>query len=133
MPARSREIQESEDAYGWLVGNWELDVRRNWATDVSSEQIKGEVHARWTLEGRAVQDVWIMPRIGERSATLDKSQNMFGTTLRAWDSSMRAWRIIWSNPAGEHFENQIGRWGGNQSSKSERAQMTLLRDGGLPR
>ena len=113
-PARSREIPESEDAYGWLVGSWELDVRRYWAVDVSSQRIKGEVHASWTLEGRAVQDVWIMPRIGERSATLDKRRNMFGTTLRAWDSSIRAWRIMWSNPAGEHFENQIGRWSGNQ-------------------
>jgi len=113
-PTRSSEIPESDDAYGWLVGSWELDVRRYWAVDVSSQQIKGEVHASWILEGRAVQDVWIMPRIGERSATLDKSRNMFGTTLRAWDTSIRAWRILWSNPAGEHFQNQIGRWSGNQ-------------------
>ena len=113
-PVRSIEIPESEDAYGWLVGSWELDVRRYWAIDVSSQRIKGEVHASWTLEGRAVQDVWIMPRIGERSASLDKRRNMFGTTLRAWDTSIRAWRILWSNPAGEHFENQIGRWSGNQ-------------------
>ena len=113
-PTRSSEIPESDDAYGWLVGSWELDVRRYWAVDVSSQQIKGEVHASWILEGRAVQDVWIMPRIGERSTTLDKSRNMFGTTLRAWDTSIRAWRILWSNPAGEHFQNQIGRWSGNQ-------------------
>ena len=81
---------------------------------VSSQQIKGEVHASWILEGRAVQDVWIMPRIGERSTTLDKSRNMFGMTLRARDPSIQAWRILWSNPAGEHFQNQIGRWSGNQ-------------------
>src|SRR6187549_1621423 len=92
-PARSTEIPESDDAYGWLVGSWELDVQGYWAVDVSSQRIKGEVHASWTLEGHAVQDVWIMPRIGERSATLDKRLNMFGTTLRAWDSSIRAWRI----------------------------------------
>jgi hypothetical protein len=34
---------------------------------------------------------------------------MYGTTLRAWDSSIQAWRISWSNPAGDHFEQQIGR------------------------
>ena len=113
-PTRSSEIPESDDAYGWLVGSWELDVRRYWAVDVSSQQIKGEVHASWILEGRAVQDVWIMPRIGERSTTLDKSRNMFGMTLRARDPSIQAWRILWSNPAGEHFQNQIGRWSGNQ-------------------
>ena len=112
--ARSSEIPEADDAYGWLVGSWELDVKHYWAVDVSAQRIKGEVHASWILEGRAVQDVWIMPRIGERSASLDKRLNMFGTTLRVWDSSIRAWRITWSNPAGEHFEHQIGRWSGNQ-------------------
>jgi hypothetical protein len=111
---RSSEISDADDAYGWLVGSWELDVKHYWAVDVSAQGIKGEVHANWILEGRAVQDVWIMPRIGERSAKLNKRQNMFGTTLRAWDSSTKAWRIIWSNPAGEHFEQQIGRWSGNQ-------------------
>jgi hypothetical protein len=111
---RSSEIPKSDDAYGWLVGSWELDVRRYWATDVSALSIKGEVHAGWALEGRAVQDVWIMPRREERSAGLDKMLNMYGTTLRAWDSSIGAWRITWSNPAGEHFEQQIGRWIENQ-------------------
>ena len=111
---RSSEISEADDAYGWLVGSWELDVRHYWAVDVSAQGIKGEVHAGWVLEGRAVQDVWIMPRCGERSASLDKNLNMYGTTLRVWDSSIRAWRITWSNPAGEHFEEQIGRWNNNQ-------------------
>jgi len=111
---RSSAIPESDDAYGWLVGSWELNVRRYWAADVSAQGIKGEVHAGWALEGRVVQDVWIMPRRGERSAGLDKRLNMYGTTLRAWDSSIRAWRITWSNPAGEHFEQQIGRRIDNQ-------------------
>ena len=38
--------------------------------------------------------------------------NMYGTTLRAWDSSIQAWRITWANPAGNHFEAQVGRWSG---------------------
>jgi hypothetical protein len=111
---RSSEISDADDAYGWLVGSWELDVRHYWAVDVSAQGIKGEVHAAWVLEGRAVQDVWIMPRRGERSAGLDKNLNMYGTTLRVWDSSIRAWRITWSNPAGNHFEEQIGSRSNNQ-------------------
>jgi hypothetical protein len=35
------------------------------------------VHAGWVLEGRAVQDVWIMPRRSDRTARLDKKMNMF--------------------------------------------------------
>src|SRR6187401_1880027 len=111
---RSAEIPGSADAYGWLVGSWELDVLHYWAIDVSAQGIKGEVHAGWVLEGRAVQDVWIMPRRGDRSARLDKNLNMYGTTLRVWDSSIGAWRITWSNPAGNHFEEQIGRRNNNE-------------------
>ena len=113
-PARSSEIPDSDDAYGWLVGSWELDVRRYWAVDVSSQRIKGEVHASWVLEGRAVQDLWIMPRIGERSASFGQKAQHVRHDATAWDSSIKAWRITWSNPAGEHFEQQIGRRSGNQ-------------------
>jgi len=37
---------------------------------------------------------------------------MYGTTLRTWDPALRAWRIAWSNPARNHYEQQIGRWHG---------------------
>jgi hypothetical protein len=64
------------------------------------------------LEGRAVQDVWIMPLRSERPADLGKINNMYGTTLRVWDSSIQAWRITWINPVTGHREEQIGRWSG---------------------
>ena len=111
-PGRSHEIPESTDAYGWLVGSWELDVLHYWAMDVSERGIKCEVHAGWVLEGRAVQDIWIMPRRLDRSAHLDKKMNMYGTTLRVWDPTIQAWRITWRNPAGDHHEEQIGRRSG---------------------
>jgi hypothetical protein len=91
---RSPEIPESEDAYGWLVGSWELECLHYRGALVS---LKGEAHFGWTLEGRAVQDVWIMPG------------QMYGTTIRVWDSSIHAWRISWKNPVHNHFEEQIGR------------------------
>jgi len=106
---RSPEIPEAADAYGWLVGSWELDCRRYARKLVS---IKGEAHFGWALEGRAVQDVWIMPSRSDRSSLTDTSKNMFGTTLRVWDSSIQAWRIIWRNPVHNHWEDQIGRWSG---------------------
>jgi hypothetical protein len=115
---RSDEIPESHDVYGWLVGSWELDVKHYWAVDVSKQGIKGEVHAGWVLEGLAVQDIWIMPRRSERGQSLDKKLNMYGSTLRAWDSSLQAWRITWSNPAGGHFEQQIGNRSGRDIVQS---------------
>jgi hypothetical protein len=109
---RSPEIPEVADAYGWLVGSWELDVRHYWAVDVSSRALKGEAHFAWALEGRAVQDVWIMPRRSERRGRLEKTLNMYGTTLRVWDPGIAAWRITWVNPAAGIREEQIGRWSG---------------------
>jgi len=106
---RAAEIPEAADTYGWLVGDWELDVLHYWGMNVAARGIQGEVHAGWVLEGRAVQDVWIMPRRAERTGQLDKQMNMYGTTLRVWDASLEAWRITWSNPAGGHYEEQLGR------------------------
>jgi hypothetical protein len=123
-PGRSPEIPESADAYGWLVGSWDLDVCHYWGVDVTARRIKGEAHFGWTLEGRAVQDVWIMPRRTERTADGDKTRNMYGTTLRVWDPSIQAWRITWINPAGDHREEQIGRRSGRDV-----VQVGLRRDG----
>ena len=115
LPAagRSSDVPASADAYGWLVGSWELDVLRYWAVDVSARGIKAEAHFAWVLEGLVMQDVWIMPRRQDRTGRLEKTMNMYGTTLRAWDESIDAWRITWVNPAGGHFEQQIGRLIGN--------------------
>jgi hypothetical protein len=107
---RVDEIPEAADVYGWLIGSWELDVLHYAGAEVS---LKGEVHFAWVLEGRAVQDVWIMPR--ERGRVGDPSyfgKNMYGTTLRVWDAAIAAWRITWVNPVSMHREEQIGRWSG---------------------
>ena len=111
-PGRSPDIPESADAYSWLVGSWDLDVLHYLAIDVAGRGLKAEAHFGWVLEGRAVQDIWIMPRPSERSADFDKSMNMYGTTLRIWEPSIQAWRITWINPAAGHREEQIGRWSG---------------------
>ena len=108
---RSAEIPESADAYGWLVGSWELDVR-HYGVDVSALAMKGEVDFWWALEGRAVQDVWIMPRRSDRSAELGKTNNMYGTTLRVWDTALQAWRVTWINPVTGARDELIGRWSG---------------------
>jgi uncharacterized damage-inducible protein DinB len=110
-PGRSPEIPESADAYGWLVGSWELDVRHYW-TDVTARGLKAEAHFAWVLEGRAVQDIWIMPRRAERKAELGKTENMFGTTLRVWDPAIDAWRVTWINPVTGARNELVGRWVG---------------------
>jgi hypothetical protein len=95
---RSPEIPESDDLYGWLVGSWELEVQNYWG-DVSARNLKAEAHFGWVLEGRAVQDVWIIPRPDQRRQLPDPRLFSCGTTLRVWDPKIRAWWVTWINPA----------------------------------
>jgi hypothetical protein len=106
---RSPEIPESSDIYGWLVGSWHLDVQHYRGLDLSSRNMKGAVHFGWVLEGRAIQDVWIMPEVSDRGSYPDRTNNMYGTTLRIWDAGLQAWRIRWFNPVTGHEERQTGR------------------------
>lgn len=96
---RSVEIPEAADLYGWLVGSWTLEVLHYAGVDVAAQPITGEAHFGWVLEGRAIQDVWIMPRCSDRTPGLAKTNNMYGTTLRAWDPAIQGWRIRWLNPS----------------------------------
>ena len=109
---RAPDIDEADDVYGWLIGSWSLRVLHYRGFDLRGEGLTGEAHAGWLLEGRAIQDVWIMPRRQDRRAgrfARDPQNDMYGTTLRAWDPALRAWRITWNNPARGHRETQIGR------------------------
>ena len=69
--ALAPEIPAETDIYGWLIGDWKLKVLRYATADRSAENITGEVHFGRILEGRAIQDVWIMPEkmYGTRIAT----------------------------------------------------------------
>lgn len=108
---RSPEIPESEDIYGWLLGTWELDVLR-YRVDLSGEGIRGEAHFVRVLEGRAVQDVWIMPRFRGASKNPERRVNTYGATIRLGDAAIRAWRVTWFNPASGARDELIGRWSG---------------------
>ena len=111
---RLPEIPESQDVYGWLVGSWELDIVCYRGVDVRGQKMTGEAHFGWVLEGRAIQDVWIMPRVEDRKAESDRAYNMYGTTLRVWDPEIQAWRIRWTNPVRGHEERQTGRRVGDE-------------------
>ena len=69
-PGHSPTIPDSMDVYGWLIGSWDLEVLRYWGNDVAARRVEErQVHFGWVLEGRAIQDVWIMPRRSDRTGT----------------------------------------------------------------
>lgn len=108
---RAVEIGEMDDLYGWLVGSWELEVRNYWG-DISSLGLKAEAHFGWVLEGRAVQDVWIIPRQEQRAKLPNPKLFSYGTTLRVWDPKIRAWQVTWINPVTGTHVHLVGRRAG---------------------
>jgi uncharacterized damage-inducible protein DinB len=105
---RAAAIPESADAYGWLVGSWDLDVLHYW-TDVSGQGLRAEAHFGWILEGHAMQDVWIMSGRDGRASAGDPTRTMLGTTLRVWDAALQAWRVTWINPLTGQRNELVGR------------------------
>jgi hypothetical protein len=91
---------EKLNLYGWLVGSWQMQAS-TFDADGTKHTGRGEIHFAWALEGRALQDVWILPGV------------FYGTTLRIYDPGMDAWHIIWSDPLRQFYARQIGRARGN--------------------
>lgn len=97
------------DLYGRFVGSWDLDVRQ-FSDDGCERRRAGEWHFGWALEGRAVQDVWIVPPRGTlRRGDAAANVHSYGTTLRIYDPDIDAWRIQWSDPVTRNFLQMIGR------------------------
>lgn len=97
------------DLYGWLIGSWDLQVSA-FMPDGSIRKRPGEWHFGWVLEGRAIQDVWIVPtRGGLRSGDAASNRFAYGTTLRTYDPSIDAWHIQWTEPVTQTYLSMIGR------------------------
>ena len=102
------------DLYGRFIGSWDLDVRQ-FADDGRERRRAGEWHFGWALEGRAIQDVWIVPPRGElRQGDATAKINSYGTTLRIYDPGADAWHIFWSDPRNQYFSRQLGRAEGDR-------------------
>jgi len=93
-PASDR--AEKMGLYGWLVGDWTMDAVMP-APDGGTHERRGEISFAWVLEGRAIQDVWVLPDF------------FYGTTLRVYDPGIDAWHILWSDPLRQLYGRQIGR------------------------
>jgi hypothetical protein len=99
--------------YAFLIGHWDTQLVA-YEEDGTRHESRGEIHAGWVLEGRAIQDVWITPPRDERSARgplpeLPVTGAFYGTTLRIYDPALDAWRIQWCDPATQFYAQQIGR------------------------
>jgi hypothetical protein len=97
--------------YGQFIGDWDAEII-TYSADGTAHNGHGEIHFGWVLEGRAIQDVWMIPRREDRgpdAPAMPVSGNWYGTTLRIYDPALNAWRIYWIDPATNSFRYQIGR------------------------
>ena len=96
--------------YGQFVGDWDTDIITH-APDGTRHRGHGAIHFGWVLQGRAIQDVWMIPRLLDRpnSPIMPIAGNWYGTTLRVYDPVLDAWRIFWIDPATNVFRQQIGK------------------------
>ncbi len=98
---------EEYNIYDWLVGSWNVE-----AIDYldSKEVIKsqGEWYFAYTLEGRAIQDVWIAPKRSLRTPDLRQPRNRYGSTIRYFDTEKKKWCIHWFNPISSTISKLYG-------------------------
>ena len=89
--------------YGWLIGDWTMDAVMH-APNGETHERRGEIGFAWVLQGRAIQDVWILPDF------------FYGTTLRVYDPGIDGWHILWSDPLRQFYSRQAGRTDRTSSS-----------------
>ena len=96
-------IGQSHNIYAPFIGSWDvevLDLEEDGARRVST----GEWHFAWILEGRAMQDVFVVPRRAHRRNNLPLKGNRCATTLRIFDPTEGDWRVFAFNPVAQAYD-----------------------------
>lgn len=104
--ARAPELADVDDLFGFLIGSWDLDAVLH-DPKGQTQRSKGELHAAWVLEGRAIQDLFIFPRRSDRAAALPARGDRYATTIRTYHRALRAWRVDFINPAAPETSAQL--------------------------
>jgi hypothetical protein len=102
-PDRAAELH----LYGQFIGDWKAHFVA-YTPDGVSHEGDGAIHFGWVLQGRAIQDVWIIDRRPGTPA-MPVAGNWYGTTIRVYDPALGAWRIYWIDPATNAYRYQVGR------------------------
>ena len=114
-PGPSAELGAAANDFGWLEGGWNAEIR-DFDADGQVRRGSGEWWFAWVLEGRAMQDVWIAPRRGERAGPRGpmEADDRYGTTIRRFDRAGGLWTIVWINPVSGTMDQLVGRRQGDR-------------------
>ena len=93
------DLADEMAVYGRLVGSW--DIVSTWFRDGHEDvEREGYWHFSSILGGRAIQDILYVKGAAPHEA---------GTTIRCYDATLGAWRVVWMQPSGREFVSLIGR------------------------
>jgi len=121
--------------YGQFIGSWEGSARsKSFHTDSNAElrfesnsdfrESTLEVHFGWALEGRIIQDVWILP--ARKEVNNEGNYGMYGTTIRVFDPKNNQWYITFIDPfTTQSYHRMIGRKVGNDIVQEYRKEELL--------
>jgi hypothetical protein len=97
--------------FGRFVGEWDLDWAEYDGNGEPSTTERGEWIFGWVLEGRAVQDVWILPTRASRNRAETRE---YGTTIRFYDPRLDVWLVTWSGPVNGARRTFVARQSGDE-------------------
>jgi len=95
------EFKDKLMLFGQFVGDWEILEARYPQPDGTIIKRQGEIHFGWILDGRGVQDVWMIRKEGRAVPV--------GTTIRFYDPKIEAWQNIWIAPMHGLIQTFIAR------------------------
>ncbi|MBZ4330826.1 putative glycolipid-binding domain-containing protein [Corallococcus sp. AS-1-12] len=106
-PGPSSELGDAAATFGWLVGGWEGTIQDHDA-DGSVRESPGEWWFHWVLDGRALQDVFIVPSRRAAARPGPGANKRYGTTVRTFDRAAGQWQITWVSPTGGAINRLAG-------------------------
>ncbi len=107
------EHREDLMLFGQFVGEWRLDVSFYEADGSLQRQCFADWIFSWILQGKAIQDVLVVPSREERAKNPDASVKS-GTTLRYYNHTLGAWRVLFLGPHTNTYISLIGRQQGKK-------------------
>lgn len=112
-----------EHARTWdrFVGTWDCDFGFH-LDDGTVRHSPGELEFGWVLDGRALQDLWILyPEHGEKERSI-------GTSIRFFDERSGTWRVVFVHPQSGAVRTVQGGWeGGRILLKGQNADGSMVR------
>jgi len=91
--AKNDALPSEYDFYGKLIGDWDILWVENEGTE-KERKVKGEWLFARTLEGMAIQDLFIVPSRAERKINPQPDAE-YGTTVRIYNPKTYNWDIYY--------------------------------------